>query len=182
MKRFFKEMKQYWGFAVYSAKCDLKAEVANSFLNWLWWILEPMSSMIIYAVVFSVLMSSREDYYPVFIFIGITFWEFFNRCTMSSIDLIRGNGHIITKVYMPKYILLVERMLVLAFKLLINMGLIAIMLIIFRVKIGINILMMIPTLVVFFTFCFAVGLFMMHYGVYVSDLQKAMASIKPRRQ
>ena len=58
MKRFMKEMKQYWGFAVYSAKCDLKAEVANSFLNWLWWILEPMSSMIIYAVVFSVLMSS----------------------------------------------------------------------------------------------------------------------------
>ena len=52
MKRFFKEMKQYWGFAVYSAKCDLKAEVANSFLNWLWWILEPMSSMIIYAVVY----------------------------------------------------------------------------------------------------------------------------------
>ncbi|MCI8267447.1 MAG: ABC transporter permease [Lachnospiraceae bacterium] len=177
MKRFMKEMKQYWGFAVYSAKCDLKAEVANSFLNWLWWILEPMSSMIIYAVVFSVLMSSREDYYPVFIFIGITFWEFFNRCTMSSISLIRGNAHIITKVYMPKYILLVERMLVLAFKLLINLGLIAIMLLIFRVKIGINILMIIPTLVVFFTFCFAAGLLMMHYGVYISDLQKAMAIV-----
>ena len=41
--RFFKEIIQYWGFAVYAAKSDLSAEVANSYLNWLWWILEPLA-------------------------------------------------------------------------------------------------------------------------------------------
>ena len=49
--RFFRELKKYWGFAIYAAKSDLRAEVANSYLNWLWWILEPTSSMLIYTIV-----------------------------------------------------------------------------------------------------------------------------------
>jgi ABC-type polysaccharide/polyol phosphate export permease len=177
MMRFIKEMKQYWGFAVYAAKCDLKAEVANSYLNWLWWILEPLSAMIIYAVVFGIVFQSNEQYFPIFIFTGIIMWDFFNRCIMSSIDLIRGNQHIISRVYMPKYILLVQRMLVLGFKLSINLGLVAIMLAVFKVHIGINIFMVIPVFIVFFTFCFACGLLLMHLGVYVSDLQNALVII-----
>ena len=175
--RFIKEMKQYWGFAVYAAKCDLKAEVANSYLNWLWWILEPMSAMIIYAVVFGIVFKSNEPYFPIFIFTGLIMWDFFNRCIMSSIDLIRGNQHIISRVYMPKYILLVQRMLVLGFKMLINLALVVVMLIVFRVPVGLNILMTIPVFIVFFTFCFGCGLMLMHLGVYVSDLTNALTII-----
>lgn len=172
--RFFRELKQYWGFAVYAARCDLKAEVANSYLNWLWWIFEPVSSMIIYVIIFSGVFHTDEAYFPVFVFIGITFWDFFNRCIMSSIDLIRGNQHIISRVYMPKYILLVQRMLVLAFKMLINLGVIAVMLVIYRVPVGINIFFLIPTVLVFFVFCFACGVILLHLGVYVSDLFNAI--------
>ena len=82
--RFFKELKQYWGFAVYSAKCDLKAEVANSYLNWLWWILEPFCTMIIYALVFGVAFKTDVAYFPIFILIGIMMWDFFNRLVMTS--------------------------------------------------------------------------------------------------
>lgn len=74
--RFFKEIKQYWGFAVYAAKSDLSAEVANSYLNWLWWVLEPLASMIIYTIVFGVVFKTNEQYFPVFVFIGITMWDF----------------------------------------------------------------------------------------------------------
>jgi ABC-type polysaccharide/polyol phosphate export permease len=170
-------MKQYWGFAVYAAKCDLKAEVANSYLNWLWWILEPLSAMLIYAIVFGVVFKSNEIYFPIFIFTGIVMWDFFSRCVTSSIDLIRGNQHIISRVYMPKYILMVQRMLVLAFKLAINLCLVLIMLVVFNVPIGINFIMTIPVFVVFFTFCFGVGLLLMHFGVYVSDLSNAITII-----
>ena len=31
-------MKKYWKYAIYSSKAQLKAEVANSYLNWLWWV------------------------------------------------------------------------------------------------------------------------------------------------
>ncbi len=168
--RFFREMKKYWGFALYAAKSDLRAEVAGSYLNWLWWVLEPMSSMLIYSLVFGIVFQSSERYFPIFVFIGITVWDYFSRCITSSVSLIRGNQHIISKVYIPKYILLVQRMLVLAFKMLICWVLTAIMMIMFNVSIGINLIYALPTLFVFFVFCFAISLFFVHFGVYVSDL------------
>ncbi len=172
--RFFREMKKYWGYSVYAAKCDLKAEVANSYLNWLWWIFEPVSTMIIYTIIFGVVFHTNELYFPVFVFIGIMMWDFFNRCILSSIDLIRGNHHIISRIYMPKYILLVQRMLVLAFKMLINLGIVAVMLVIYAVPVSINLLFLVPTLAVFFLFCFACGVILLHLGVYVSDLLNAV--------
>lgn len=172
--RFVKELQQYWGFAMYAAKCDLRAEVANSYLNWLWWIFEPVSAMIIYTIIFSVVFHTKEAYFPVFVFIGITFWDFFSRCILTSVDLVRGNQHIISRVYMPKYILLVQRMLVLAFKMTINLGIIAVMVIIYAVPIGFNLMMLIPTLLVFFSFCFACSAILLHLGVYVNDLLNAL--------
>ncbi|MFG6333702.1 MAG: ABC transporter permease [Lachnospiraceae bacterium] len=172
--RFFREIKQYWGFAVYAARSDLSAEVANSYLNWLWWVLEPLASMIIYTIVFGIVFKTNEQYFPVFVFVGITMWDFFSRCMTTSIELVRGNQHIISRVYMPKYILLVQRMLVLAFKMLINLGLIAVMMLIYNVPVGINILFLIPTLLVFYAVCFAFGTILLHIGVYVSDLSNAL--------
>ena len=36
-KRFMDDMKKYWKYAVYSSRAQLKSEIANSYLNWLWW-------------------------------------------------------------------------------------------------------------------------------------------------
>lgn len=168
--QFFREVRKYWKFAIYAAKSDLRAEVANSYLNWLWWILEPLTSMLVYTLVFGVMFRSDEVYFPIFVFIAITVWDYFSRCISSSVDLIRCNQHIISKVYIPKYVLLIQRMLVLAFKMLICWGLVALMMIVYRVPIGINLIYMIPNLIVFFTFCFACSLYFVHFGVYVSDL------------
>ena len=152
--KFFKEVKKYWRFAVYAAKSDLQEEVANSYLNWLWWILEPLSSMLVYVLIFGIVLKTDEAYFPIFVFIGITVWDYFGRCITSSVDLIRNNQHIISRIYIPKYILLIQRMLVLIFKMLICWGIVALMMIIYKIPIGINLLYMIPNLVVFFYFLF----------------------------
>ncbi len=123
--KFFKEVKKYWRFAVYAAKSDLQEEVANSYLNWLWWILEPLSSMLVYVLIFGIVLKTDEAYFPIFVFIGITVWDYFSRCITSSVDLIRNNQHIISRIYIPKYILLIQRMLVLIFKMLICWGIVA---------------------------------------------------------
>lgn len=172
--RFIKEIKKYWKFALYSARADLRAEVANSYLNWMWWILEPVSSMLIYTLVFGVVFTTDEMYFPIFVFSAITMWDFFNRCMVSGVDLIRNNQHIISKVFIPKHILLLQRMLVLAFKMLICWGIVIVMMICYRVPVGINVLYFFPTLLVFFVFCFACGTYMLHFGVYISDLSNVV--------
>ena len=73
--RFFREMKKYWGYSVYAAKCDLKAEVANSYLNWLWWILDPLLFSMVYIFLSGIVFKSREDCFPIFVtLLGITIW------------------------------------------------------------------------------------------------------------
>ena len=169
-KRLVKDLKKYMPYAIWSAKADLGAEVASSYLNWLWWLIEPFCMMIIYTIIFGIVFKASEDYFPIFIFTGITMWGFFSRSVNGSVDTVRRGKDIITKVYMPKYILLLSKMFVNAFKMLVSFGVIFLMMIVFRVPVSLHILSVVPILIVLFLFTFGVGSIMMHYGVYVNDL------------
>ena len=67
-KRFRDDMKKYWKYAVYSSKAQLKSEIANSYLNWLWWVLDPICFMLIYPLIFGVVFNAKEQYFTIFIF------------------------------------------------------------------------------------------------------------------
>ena len=67
-KRFRDDMKKYWKYAIYSSKAQLKAEVANSYLNWLWWVLDPLCFMLIYVFMFGYVFKSKEQYFAIFDF------------------------------------------------------------------------------------------------------------------
>lgn len=168
--RFFCDMKKYFPYAVRAAKADLKAEVTNSFLDWMWWLIEPFSMMLIYTVMFGVVFDASEQYFPIFIFIGITMWSFFTRGITGSVEMVRANRGIVTRIYLPKYILLFSKLMVNGFKMLVSFAVIAVMLVAFRVKITGSILAMLPILAVLFLLTFGIGSILMHYGVYVNDL------------
>lgn len=168
--RFVSDVKKYYRYAVRSAKADLHSEVANAYLDWLWWLIEPFCMMLIYTLIFGVVFNVAEQYFPIFIFSGLAMWSFFSRGISSSVNIIRGNRGIITKVYLPKFILYVARMFVNGFKMLISFGIVIVMMIFYRVPISVNIIYVIPVMLVFFAFTFGLGSILMHYGVYVNDL------------
>lgn len=168
--RFLSDMKKYFPYAVRAAKADLKAEVTNSFLDWMWWLIEPFCMMLIYTVMFGVVFDAAEEYFPVFIFIGITMWNFFTRGVSGSVEIVRANRSIVTRIYLPKYILLFSKLMVNGFKMFVSFAVIAAMLVVFRVRITGSILCMVPLLLVLFLITFGVGSILMHYGVYVNDL------------
>jgi len=168
--RFFGDLKKYMPYAVRSAKADLRSEVSNSYLDWLWWLIEPFCMMVIYTIIFGVVFNASEPYFPVFVFIGITMWSFFSRSVSGSVNTVRNSKGIITKIYMPKYILLFSKMLVNAFKMMVSFGIILLMMLVFRVPITVNILYVVPLIFVLFLLTFGISTIMMHYGVFVSDL------------
>ena len=102
-KRFFTDIRKYFHYSIVSARSQLKSEVANSYLNWLWWILDPLCFMLIYTFIFGYVFQAREPYFPVFIFIGLSMWDFFNRMVTGSIKIVKNNKAIVSKVYLPKY-------------------------------------------------------------------------------
>lgn len=169
-RQFIRDVKRYLPYAVRSAKADLNSEVSGSYLDWLWWLIEPFCMMLIYTLIFGVVFKVSEQYFPIFIFIGISMWSFFSRSVSGSVNIVRDNKGIITRVYIPKYILLFSRMLVNGFKMLVAFGIVLAMLVVFRVVPTVNVLYVILILPIFFLFTFGIGTILMHYGVYVSDL------------
>lgn len=170
MKRFIKDIKKYWRYVIYAGRTELKSEVANSYLNWLWWIIEPVCFMFIYSFVFGFLFGSKIDHIQIFVYIGITMWDFFNRMLTSSVQIIRNNKAIVSKVYIPKYMLLLVKLYVNAFKLMIAFLILFGMIIFTGVPFTWYMLWLFPILLVLFLFTFAICTFLLHFGVYVDDL------------
>lgn len=170
MKRFIKDTKQYLGYVMHSARSELKAEVAGSYLNWIWWILDPLCFMFIYAFIFGVVFDGREDYFAAYIFIGLTAWNFFNKCIQTSVRIVKANKAIVSRVYVPKFVLAYTRMGIDGFKMLISFGIIVGMMIFYRVPISWNLLLVIPLLLLLFVITFAGMVILMHLGVFVEDM------------
>ena len=170
MKRFIKDIKKYYKYTVYAAKAELKSEVAGSHLGWLWWFLEPLCFMLVYAFMVVTVFNASEKYMLAFVFIGNTIWTFFNKCLTTSVKLISSNKNIVTKVYIPKFILVLVKMLVNFFKLLISLLIVAVFMMFYRVPLSLTMIQMIPILFVLFLLTFGMCVIFSHFGVFVEDL------------
>lgn len=170
MKRFLCDIRKYISYAVYSAKVMLKSEVANSYLNWIWWVLEPILNMIVYTLVFKNVFGRSDPIYPVFIYSGVITWNYFSKNVNYSVRAMRSNKGIITKVYIPKYIIILRNMFLNLFKLFVGMVVMIPMLLLFHVPFTWNIFLLIPIYIGLFLFTFGCSMIVMHFGVFVDDL------------
>ena len=170
MKKFFNNIKKYNKYAIRSAKAELKSEVADSYLNWLWWIIEPLCFMLIYTFIFGFVFKNNTPFFASFVFIGLTAWDFFNRMVSGSVKLIINNRDLVTKVYLPKYILLLSKSYTYLFKMGISL-IITFGLMLFQgATITWHALLIIPIIIILYIISFGIGLILMNYGVTFNDL------------
>ncbi len=170
LKRFITDIKKHYKYTIYSAKAELKAEVAGSYLNWIWWILDPICFMLIYTLIFGYVFNAKEQYFPVFIFIGITIWDFFNRNMHAAVKIVKKNKPIVTKVYIPKFVLIMSKMMVNGFKMLVSLGIVVLMMIVYQIPINANVLFVIPLMIDLWILNFGLMCILAHFGVFVEDL------------
>lgn len=90
---------------------DFKTKYKRSALGMAWSFLNPLLTMAVQYVVFSTLFKSDIPNYPVYLLSGIVFFNFFNEAVSMGMTSITGNASLIKKVYMPKYIYPVSRIL-----------------------------------------------------------------------
>mgnify|MGYP000707622122 CR=1 FL=1 len=90
---------------------DFKTKYKRSALGMAWSFLNPLLTMLVQYVVFSTLFKSDIPNYPVYLLSGIVFFNFFNEAVSMGMTSITGNASLIKKVYMPKYIYPVSRIL-----------------------------------------------------------------------
>ncbi|MCR4671792.1 MAG: ABC transporter permease [Lachnospiraceae bacterium] len=170
MKRFLNDLRRYWAYTLYSAKSQLKSEVANSYLNWVWWVLEPFCFMLIYSFVFGTLIGRKIEYYNIYIFAGLALWDFFNRCIKSSVRMVKRHKPIVSRVYLPKFTLIISDIMVSAFKMMICLGITLCMLAVYRVPVTVNILFVFPIVITMMLLTYACETILLHLGVFIEDM------------
>ena len=167
--RFINDIKKYRKYIIYSAKTQLKSEVNNAYFDWLWWVLEPFGLMLVYAVVFGTVLGASEKYFTIFIFSGNAIWGFFSKSLIASVRMIKNNEITISKVYLPKMILVLNEMMVNTYKMMINFAIVFVMLLLYRVPISWRIVYIIPILAILYIFVYACCVIVMHIGVFIAD-------------
>lgn len=174
VKKFFSQLRRYKNYMVYSARADLNAEVANSYLNRLWWLLEPFFNMMVYVVIFGRVMGNSVQNYATFVFSALLMWNYFSKILNFSVKLVRNSRDIVTKVYVPKFVLLLSNMFLNFFKLIFSMSVLIVMLAVFRVHVGFNVVWILPAYALMILLSFGAGMVLLHYGVFIDDLAYAI--------
>lgn len=170
MTKFIKDIKRYKKYMIYATKANLKSDVAASYLNWLWWILDPLLFMLVYTFVSLVVFGKSEKYFPIFIFIGLNAWGLFNRCVTRSTRLIRSYKGVISRIYLPKYVLVLIKLMENLFEMFISFMLVFIMMPFYHVPITWNVLTVIPLFLTLIVITFGCSCIVLHFGVYFNDL------------
>lgn len=90
---------------------DFKTRYKRSVLGVFWSFLNPLLLMTVQYIVFSHLFKSDIQNYPVYLLSGLVAFNFFTEGVGQALYSIVGNASLITKVYLPKYIYPVTRVM-----------------------------------------------------------------------
>lgn len=89
-------------------KRDFTNKYKESVLGIIWSFLNPLCIMIIFTVIFSVLFRQQIRNFPVYFLTGRVVFDFFVAATTGSMDSIRRNRSILTKIFVPRYMFAVS--------------------------------------------------------------------------
>ncbi|MHB1130989.1 MAG: ABC transporter permease [Chloroflexota bacterium] len=149
---------------------DLKVRYRNSVLGFLWCLFNPLLMMVVYTVVFTVLMRSNIQNFPVFILIGILAWNLHNTAIMGSATSITDNAGLVMKVYFPRALLPISVVFSNTVNFILALVALAAMLVVFGVSIGPSIVLLPVILLVQVVFCCGLALFLSALTVFYRDV------------
>ena len=86
---------------------DVKVRYKQTAFGAAWAIIQPLFSMLIFALFFGKLAGMPSDGipYPIFAFVGLLPWTFFANAVTASGNSLVGSSNLITKVYFPRMII-----------------------------------------------------------------------------
>jgi lipopolysaccharide transport system permease protein len=90
---------------VYLVRADLKKRGADTVLGNLWWILDPLLTMLVYVVLIAIIFQTKREAYPLFVFCAILPWKWFSSSVADAVTCITTRERIIKQVNFPKVVL-----------------------------------------------------------------------------
>ncbi|WP_152287216.1 ABC transporter permease [Flavicella marina] len=103
----FKEIWAYRDLLFLFVKRDVITLYKQTILGPLWYLIQPLFTSIIFTLVFNKIANIPTNGVPPFLFnlAGITAWNYFKDCLVSTSDTFKKNEAIFGKVYFPRIIM-----------------------------------------------------------------------------
>lgn len=103
----FRELWRYRELLYFLAWRDVKVRYKQTLLGAAWAIIQPVTAMIIFSIVFGRLadMPSDDVPYPIFVYAGLLPWQFFSSTLNTAANSLVGNRQLVTKIYFPRLLL-----------------------------------------------------------------------------
>jgi len=87
---------------------DFRLRYRNSVLGFLWSLLNPLAMMVVLTAFYSFVFKAGIANFPLFVLPPLLVWRFFAVSTSMSLDSIAGNSSLVTKVYLPRWLLVLS--------------------------------------------------------------------------
>lgn len=102
-----KEIWQYRELLYFFTWRDFKVRYKQTAIGALWALFQPFITMVVFSLFFGKLAKMPSDGipYPIFVYTGLLFWQFFSQALAETSTSLISNASIITKVYFPRLIL-----------------------------------------------------------------------------
>ena len=133
---------------------DYKVKYRRSVFGILWSMLNPIMMMIILNAVFSRVFRADIENFPVYLLTGQLVFSFFNEASSSAIFSVVEASALIKKIYVPKYVFPLERVLFGFVNMVFSLSALVILIIIQKVKVtAVTLLFPIPLIALFLFTC-----------------------------
>jgi lipopolysaccharide transport system permease protein len=103
----FHELRHYRDLFYILAYRDLRVRYAQTFLGFLWALLQPLATLLVFILVFG--MAIKVDTggvpYPLFAISGIAMWSYFSFVLNQSGNSVIGAQEMIKKIYFPRLVI-----------------------------------------------------------------------------
>lgn len=151
----------------------------QSVIGVLWAILQPLSMMLLFVLVFGfILKMTGKDYpYPLFFYAGILPWTFFAGSTNFAIPCLAVNFNLITKIYFPREIIPLAGVAINFVDYLIGFVVFIGLMLFYKMPVTIQFFWIVPLLILLVLFTTAFGYLLAALNVYYRDVKLASGFI-----
>lgn len=152
---------------------DFKVRYSQSILGAAWAILQPLSLMVIFSVIFSTFLKVPTDGvpYPIFTYIALLPWTLFANALNLAIPSLVNNMNLVSKIYFPREILPFSAIMVSFIDFLIAASIFVVMLIFYRIPVGPTILLVPLVLIIQIILMFGISLLASAFMVFYRDVR-----------
>jgi len=94
--------RTFFDLLLFKTKANLQIEVSRYYLNYLWWVVEPILTMGVLYIVFGVFLGSEIEHFVGFLLCGLIMWQWFARTASNSVGSILSGVGLMTQIDIPK--------------------------------------------------------------------------------